>query len=77
MHEPSTQQMLVWISRTYDMGPDALARMFQHNRETIDSWLSDGRICLRGTSKIRSSYYFLANRRPPAAERAQLCTFIP
>jgi hypothetical protein len=77
MREPSTREMLVWISRTYGMGPEALARMFQHNRLTIDAWLADGRISLRGTTKIRSSYCFLSDRRPPGVEQAELAGFIP
>ncbi len=65
MAEKSAQSMLRWISRTYDMSPAALARMFQKNRRTIVRWLDHGRISTRNGTRIRSSYYYLNNQRDP------------
>lgn len=72
MREQSPQSMLQWISRTYGMSPAALARMFQRNERTITHWLRDGRISIKNGTRIRSSFYFLNNRRDPAAERSPL-----
>lgn len=36
--EKSPQSMLKWISKTYDMSPAALARMFQRNARTVSVW---------------------------------------
>ena len=65
MREPTTQEMLAWISRTYDMSPAALAWMFQRNRRTIVGWLDHGRISTRNGTRIRSAYYYLNNQRDP------------
>ena len=65
MREKSPQTMLKWISRTYDMSPSALARMFQRNRRTIVGWLDHGRISTRNGTRIRSAYYYLNNQRDP------------
>ncbi len=65
MPEKSAQSMLRWISRTYDMSPTALARMFQRNRRTIVGWLDHGRISTRNGTRIRSAYYYLNNQRDP------------
>jgi len=40
MREKSPHSMLKWISRTYDMSPAALARMFQRNAQTASVWLN-------------------------------------
>lgn len=78
MSEPSPREMLEWISETYEMGPDALARMFQRNRRTITAWMRDGRISVANGTRIRSSFYYLTNRRPPSQpEFATADTFIP
>jgi hypothetical protein len=77
MREPSTRQMLAWISKTWDMGPDALARMFHQNRQTIEAWMHSGRISMEGDTKIRSSFSFLTRRRPPLTERTTAGTFLP
>jgi hypothetical protein len=78
MSEPSPREMLEWISETYEMGPDALARMFQRNRRTIDAWMRDGRVSLANGTRIRSSFYYLTNRRPPAfSECAAANSFVP
>ena len=78
MSEPSPREMLEWISETYEMGPDALAHMFQRNRRTIDAWMRDGRVSLANGTRIRSSFYYLTNRRPPAlSECAAANSFIP
>ncbi len=69
MNEPSPREMLEWISETYEMGPDALARMFQRNRRTIEAWLREGRISARNGTKIRSSFYYLNNTRDPLDRR--------
>ncbi|MCX7029105.1 MAG: hypothetical protein NTU62_03185 [Spirochaetes bacterium] len=66
MNEPSPREMLEWISETYEMGPDALARMFQRNRRTINAWMHEGRISVANGTRIRSSFYYLTNRRPQA-----------
>jgi hypothetical protein len=65
MKEQSPQAMLQWISRTYDMSPAALARMFQRNARTVSVWLKEGRISPRNGTKIRSSFYYLNNRCDP------------
>ena len=65
MKEKSPQTMLKWISRTYDMSPSALARMFQRNRSTVSVWLKEGRISPHGSSKIRSAFYYLNNAPDP------------
>ncbi len=65
MAEQSAQSMLRWISRTYDMSPTALARMFQRDRRTIVGWLDHGRISVRNGTRIRSAYYYLNNQRDP------------
>ena len=65
MSEPSPREMLEWISETYEMGPDALGRMFQRNRRTITAWMREGRISVENGTRIRSSFYYLTNRRPP------------
>jgi len=70
MREQSPQSMLQWISRTYGLSPAALARMFQRNERTITHWLRDGRISVKNGTRIRSSFYFLKNRRDPRAERS-------
>jgi hypothetical protein len=70
MREKSPQSMLKWISRTYDMSPSALARMFQRNRRTIHVWLKEGRISPKNGSKIRSSFYYLNNAKDPRGDRS-------
>jgi hypothetical protein len=70
MREKSPQSMLQWISKTYDMSPSALARMFQRNRRTIGVWLKEGRISPKNGSRIRSSFYYLTNTKDPRADRA-------
>jgi hypothetical protein len=65
MSEKSPQSMLKWISRTYDMTPSALARMFQRNRSTVNVWLKEGRISERNGTKIRSAFYYLNNIPDP------------
>jgi hypothetical protein len=65
MREKSPQAMLQWISRTYDMSPAALARMFQRNARTVSVWLKEGRISEQNGTKIRSSFYYLNNVRDP------------
>jgi len=78
MSEPSPSEMLAWISETYEMGPDALARMFQRNRRTINAWMHEGRISVENGTRIRSSFYYLTNRRPPAVPgRAAVESFLP
>jgi hypothetical protein len=69
MREKSPQSMLKWISRTYDMSPSALARMFQRNRTTVNVWLKEGRISERNGTKIRSAYYYLNNVPDPHDRR--------
>jgi len=68
MRETSPQSMLKWISRTYDMSPSALARMFQRNTRTINVWLKEGRISPKNGTKIRSSFYYLSNERGPVGD---------
>jgi hypothetical protein len=65
MREKNPQSMLQWISRTYNMSPTALARMFQRNSRTINVWLKEGRISERNGSRIRSSFYYLNNLPDP------------
>ncbi|MGA2977367.1 MAG: hypothetical protein ABSF77_18835 [Spirochaetia bacterium] len=65
MREKNPQSMLRWISRTYDMSPAALARMFQRNSRTINVWLKEGRISEKNGTKIRSSFYYLNNSPDP------------
>lgn len=65
MREKNPQSMLRWISRTYDMSPAALARMFQRNSCTINVWLKEGRISEKNGTKIRSSFYYLNNSPDP------------
>jgi len=65
MREKSTQSMLKWISRTYEMSPSALARMFQRNARTISVWLKEGRIPEKNGTKIRSAFYYLNNSPDP------------
>jgi hypothetical protein len=65
MSEKSPQSMLKWISRTYNMSPSALARMFQRNRSTVNIWLKEGRISERNGTKIRSAFYYLNNVPDP------------
>ena len=78
MREPSPREMLEWISETYEMGPDALARMFQQNRRTINAWMNEGHISLTNGTRIRSSFTYLTGRRPPALpERAAVGMFMP
>jgi hypothetical protein len=67
MREKSTQSMLKWISRTYDMSPAALARMFQRNARTVSAWLKEGRISEKNGTKIRSAFYYLNNSPDPHA----------
>jgi hypothetical protein len=69
MHEKSPRSMLQWISRTYDMSPPALARMFQRNTRTVSAWLSEGRISAKNGTKIRSAFYFLNNVPDPRDPR--------
>jgi hypothetical protein len=69
MRERSPRSMLQWISRTYDMSPEALARMFQRNARTINVWLKQGRMSEKNGSKIRSSFYFLNNEPDPRDRR--------
>ena len=69
MKEKTPQTMLKWISRTYDMSPSALARMFQRNRSTVNVWLKEGRISERNGSKIRSAFYYLNNEPDPHNRR--------
>ena len=61
MREKTPQSMLKWISRTYDMSPAALARMFQRNARTVSVWLKEGRISEKNGTKIRSAFYYLNN----------------
>ncbi len=65
MHERNPRSMLLWISRTYDMGPTALARMFQRHPRTMSAWLKEGRIPARGSTRIRSAFYYLNNLPNP------------
>jgi hypothetical protein len=65
MSEQSPQSMLKWISRTYDMSPSALARMFQRNARTVTVWLKEGRISPENGTKIRSAFYYLNNAPDP------------
>jgi hypothetical protein len=65
MRERSTQSMLKWISRTYEMSPSALARMFQRNARTISVWLKEGRISEKNGTRIRSAFYYLNNSPDP------------
>jgi len=65
MREKSPQSMLKWISRTYDMSPAALARMFQRNARTVSVWLKEGRISEKNGTKIRSAFYYLNNSPDP------------
>ena len=65
MREQSPQAMLRWISKTFEMSPSALARMFQRNARTINVWLKEGRISERNGTKIRSSFYYLNNTYDP------------
>jgi threonine dehydratase len=65
MREKSPRSMLRWISRTYNMTPAALARMFQHDSRTVSVWLKDGRISRRSSTKIRSAFYYLNNLPDP------------
>jgi hypothetical protein len=65
MHEQTPQAMLKWISRTYDMTPTALARMFQRNSRTVSVWLKEGRISEKNGTKIRSAFYYLNNLPDP------------
>jgi len=65
MREKSTQSMLKWISRTYEMSPSALARMFQRNARTISVWLKEGRISEKNGTRIRSAFYYLNNSPDP------------
>jgi hypothetical protein len=69
MREKNPQSMLHWISRTYDMSPAALARMFQRNQRTINVWLKEGRISPQGGTKIRSAFYYLNNAPDPRDAR--------
>ena len=65
MRKKSTQSMLKWISRTYEMSPSALARMFQRNARTISVWLKEGRISEKNGTRIRSAFYYLNNSPDP------------
>jgi len=65
MDEKSPQSMLKWISRTYDLSPTALARMFQRNARTISVWMKEGRIPETNGNKIRSAFYYLNNSPDP------------
>ena len=65
MREKSPQAMLQWISRTYEMSPAALARMFQRNSRTVSGWLKEGRISEKNGTKIRSAFYYLHNVPDP------------
>jgi len=69
MRDASPQKMLKWISRTYDMTPAALARMFQRNARTVSVWLKEGRIPENGRTKIRSAFYYLNNSPDPWTHR--------
>jgi hypothetical protein len=60
MREKTPQSMLRWISREYKMSTPDLARMFQRNPRTINSWLKEGRISVRNGTRIRTSFYFLS-----------------
>jgi hypothetical protein len=65
MREKNPQSMLKWISRTYDMSPSALARMFQRNSRTVTVWLKEGRISPQNGTRIRSAFYYLNNAPDP------------
>jgi hypothetical protein len=65
MRDKTPQSMLRWISREYKMSPSDLARMFQRNQRTINSWLKEGRISVRNGTRIRTSFYFLSGEREP------------
>ena len=65
MREKSPQSMLKWISRTYDMSPSALARMFQRNSRTVTVWLKEGRISPKNGTRIRSAFFYLNNSPDP------------
>ena len=69
MREKSPQTMLKWISRTYDMSPSALARMFQRNARTVTVWLKEGRISPKNGTRIRSAFYYLNNAPDPVDPR--------
>jgi hypothetical protein len=70
MTEPSVHSMLQWISRKYRMSESDLARMFQKDDITINSWLSTGKIAPVDGGLIRSSFYYFNNRKAlPNASR--------
>ena len=69
MSEESPQSMLMWIGRTFDMSPSALARMFQRNARTVTVWLKEGRISPENGTKIRSAFYYLNNKPDPRNPR--------
>jgi hypothetical protein len=76
MREKSPQSMLKWISRTYDMSPAALARMFSRNARTVNVWLKEGRISEKNGTKIRSAFYYLTTaptRTTPIAPASTAC----
>jgi hypothetical protein len=39
----SAQTMLRWISKSYEMSPAALAKMFQKNARTLNVWFPEPR----------------------------------
>jgi hypothetical protein len=52
--------------------------MFQRNRRTITAWMREGRISVENGTRIRSSFYYLTSRRPPALpECAAVDSFMP
>ncbi len=76
MREKNPQSMLRWISRTYNMSPSALARMFQRNARTVNVWLKEGRMSERNGSKIRSTFYYLNNLPDPHDPRRSGITMV-
>ena len=78
MSEPSPREMLEWISETYEMGPDALARMFQRNRRTINAWMREGRISVaNGTGSDPASTISPIAGPRPCSECAAVNSFMP
>jgi hypothetical protein len=76
MREKSPQSMLRWISKTYNMSPSALARMFQRNARTVNVWLKEGRMSARNGSKIRSAFSYLNNLPDPRDPRSSGSTMV-
>jgi hypothetical protein len=69
MHQKTPRSMPKRISRTCDVPPCALARMFQPGGRPIDAWMRGGRVSLRNGTNIRSSFTYLADLRDPLGLR--------